>query len=164
MQSSLSRIQPEAIIDWFQNEMNYRPLAPYIVSNKPSPDSLGRVCRGNMIPVFSFLINRVKAEKTVSIIRRNIIVHGRREDNDNVSDGSRSKSDRKGRKRSVNVGDNDNREMVEKERELAEKEVERLRRILRRQRKELKARMVEVSREEADRKRMLHERSNYRLL
>lgn len=39
---------------------------------------------------------------------------------------------------------------------------ERLRHVVRRQRKELKARMVEVAREEAERKRMLDERSNYR--
>ena len=48
------------------------------------------------------------------------------------------------------------------ERENAEKEVERLRHMVRRQRKELKARMLEVSREEAERKRMLDERANYR--
>lgn len=40
--------------------------------------------------------------------------------------------------------------------------LERLRHVVRRQRKELKARMVEVAREEAERKRMLDERSNYR--
>jgi hypothetical protein len=33
---------------------------------------------------------------------------------------------------------------------------------VRRQRKDLKARMLEVSREEAERKRMLDERANYR--
>ena len=46
---------------------------------------------------------------------------------------------------------------------MAEKEVEKLRNILRRQRKYLKAKMLEVSREEAERKRMLNERSNYML-
>ncbi|XP_071707820.1 AUGMIN subunit 5-like [Rutidosis leptorrhynchoides] len=161
MQSS-STIQPEAIIDWLQNEMNYRPLGPHISSSKPSipsPDSLRRVCRGNMIPVFNFLLTRVKSEKTVSIIRRNILVHGREDD---AGDYSRAKSDRKVRKKSANVRESDNRETVEKERELAEKEVERLRRIVRRKRKELKDRMVEVSHEEGDRKRMLDERSNYR--
>lgn len=54
------------------------------------------------------------------------------------------------------------REAALQEKLSAEKEVERLRHIVRRQRKELKARMLEVSREEAERKRMLDERSNYR--
>ncbi|MBA0605488.1 hypothetical protein Godav_018058, partial [Gossypium davidsonii] len=49
-----------------------------------------------------------------------------------------------------------------REREAAAKEVERLRNIVRRQRKDLKARMLEVSREEAERKRMLDEKANYR--
>ncbi|MBA0791146.1 hypothetical protein Gohar_015743, partial [Gossypium harknessii] len=54
------------------------------------------------------------------------------------------------------------REAAIREREAAAKEVERLRNILRRQRKDLKARMLEVSREEAERKRMLDEKANYR--
>ncbi|TXG70303.1 hypothetical protein EZV62_005238 [Acer yangbiense] len=41
------------------------------------------------------------------------------------------------------------------------KEVERSRNIVRRQRKDLRARMLEVSREEAEHKRMLDERANY---
>ncbi|KAK1550326.1 hypothetical protein Q3G72_017289 [Acer saccharum] len=45
--------------------------------------------------------------------------------------------------------------------ESAAKEVERSRNIVRRQRKDLRARMLEVSREEAERKRMLDERANY---
>ena len=54
------------------------------------------------------------------------------------------------------------REAALQEREAAAKEVERLRNILMRQRKDLKARMLEVSREEAERKRMLDERANNR--
>ncbi|PPS10148.1 hypothetical protein GOBAR_AA10515 [Gossypium barbadense] len=54
------------------------------------------------------------------------------------------------------------REAAIREREAAAKEVERLRNIVRRQRKDLKARMLEVSREEAERKRMLDEKANYR--
>ena len=46
------------------------------------------------------------------------------------------------------------------EREATE-EVERLRNAVRRQRKDLRARILEVSREKTERKRMLDERSNY---
>ncbi|CAA0823341.1 Unknown protein [Striga hermonthica] len=158
MQSSPAMVaQPEAILDWLQNEMGYRPLGPYASSAKPvvpPAESLRKICRGNMIPVWNFLLKRVKSEKTVENIRRNILVHGA----DDVG---------KGRREKLGVGKEEgssggNREMALQERELAEKEVERLRQIVRRQRKELKARMIEVSREEAERKRMLDERSNYR--
>jgi hypothetical protein len=54
------------------------------------------------------------------------------------------------------------REAALLEREAAAKEVERLRNVVRRQRKDLRAKMLEVSREEAERKRMLDERANYR--
>ncbi|KAL4577315.1 hypothetical protein LXL04_013422 [Taraxacum kok-saghyz] len=167
--STSSVAQPEAILDWLQKEMGYRPLGHHAVSNKasmPSSDALRRVCRGNMIPVFNFLLNRVKSAKTVNDIRRNILVHGR-EDNATgygsaESRGANRKEKPKGRVKSTNAGDIINRESALQEKESAEKEVERLRRIVRRQRKELKARIMEVSREEADRKRMLDERSNYR--
>ncbi|KAL7135627.1 hypothetical protein ABFS83_11G110700 [Erythranthe nasuta] len=156
--SSGSAAQPDAILEWLQKEMGYRPLGPYASSAKasaPTAESLRKICRGNMIPVWSFLLKRVKSEKTVENIRRNILVHG-------ADDGDKVR-----RKGKSGVGKEDSssastREMALQERELAEKEVERLRQIVRRQRKELKARMIEVSREEAERKRMLDERSNYR--
>ncbi|KAK9052486.1 hypothetical protein SSX86_029115 [Deinandra increscens subsp. villosa] len=169
MQSS-----PDAILDWLQKEMGYRPLGPYIASNKasmPSPDAIRRVCRGNMIPVWNFLLKRVKSEKTVESIRRNILVHGEK---DNAAAAAATtgagevvRRSRGGRKKEKSVGssgsgDGNSRETALNEREMAEKEVERLRHMVRRQRKELKARMLEVSREEAERKRMLDERSNYR--
>ncbi|KAA8547877.1 hypothetical protein F0562_004306 [Nyssa sinensis] len=181
MQSSTSSVaQPEAIQEWLQKEMGYRPLGPYTASNKalmPSIESLRKICRGNMIPVWNFLLKRVKSEKTVENIRRNILVHG---GDDGVSSGGGSgveplKAGKVGRSRGrrkekFGVGgesSNSNsiessREIALHERELAEKELERLRHIVRRQRKELKARMLEVSREEAERKRMIDERSNYR--
>lgn len=90
-----------------------------------------------MIPVWGFLINRVKSEKTVDSIRRNITVHG-------VDAVSLVKEESKVKGRE------------------AAKEVERLRNLVRRQRKDLKARMLEVSREEAERKRMLDEGASYR--
>ncbi|MFS8031804.1 putative HAUS augmin-like complex subunit 5 [Helianthus anomalus] len=168
MQSS-----PDAILDWLQKEMGYRPLGPYIASTKasmPPPESIRRVCRGNMIPVWNFLLKRVKSEKTVESIRRNIMVHGEK-DNAGAA-GAGSETVKGGRSRgggkkektvgSLGPGDVGSRELALQERELAEKEVERLRHMVRRQRKELKARMLEVSREEAERKRMLDERSNYR--
>ncbi|PIN06364.1 hypothetical protein CDL12_21086 [Handroanthus impetiginosus] len=158
MQSSSGAVvQPEAILEWLQKEMGYRPLGPYASSSKasvPTADSLRKICRGNMIPVWSFLLKRVKSEKTVENIRRNILVHGA----DDVDRGRRKEKLGVGKEQSSSSS----REMALQERELAEKEVERLRQIVRRQRKELKARMIEVSREEAERKRMLDERANYR--
>lgn len=162
--------QPEAILEWLQKEMGYRPSGPYSVSSKsqaPSTDSLRKICRGNMIPVWSFLMKRVKSEKTVENIRRNITVHG---GGDIGGGGSanlgKEEGKGKGRRKEKMGGDSsglaDSREAALQERELAAKEVDRLRNILRRQRKDLKARMMEVSREEAERKRMLDERTNYR--
>ncbi|KAG0451170.1 hypothetical protein HPP92_026377 [Vanilla planifolia] len=49
-----------------------------------------------------------------------------------------------------------------RERDLAEEEAVRLRNVVRRQRKELKSRMVEVEREESERKRVVNERANAR--
>lgn len=156
--SSGSAAQPDAILEWLQKEMGYRPLGPYASSAKasvPTADSLRKICRGNMIPAWNFLVKRVKSDKTVENIRRNILVHGA-EDVDNVR-----KKDKSGVGKEESSSSS-SREMALQERELAEKEVERLRQIVRRQRKELKARMIDVSREEAERKRMLDERSNYR--
>ncbi|KAG6420982.1 hypothetical protein SASPL_117528 [Salvia splendens] len=153
-----SAAQPEAILEWLQKEMGYRPLGPYASSAKaavPAADSLRKICRGNMIPVWNFLLKRVKSEKTVENIRRNILVHG-------ADDGDKGRRREKSGVGKGESGGGSSREMALQERELAEKEVERLRQIVRRQRKELKARMIEVSREEAERRRMLDERSNYR--
>lgn len=167
MQSSVAA-QPEAMLEWLQKEMGYRPLGPYNVSSKaaasPSIDSLRKICRGNMIPVWKFLLNRVKSEKTVEKIQRNIHVHGGEV---GVVEEGRSRGRRK-EKEKAKLGTEslssvaDSKEVALQERELAEKEVERLRNIVRRQRKDLRARMMEISREEAERKRMLDERSNYR--
>lgn len=170
MQSlSSSAPTPEAILEWLQKEMGYRQLGPYSGSSKshvPSIDAIRKVCRGNMIPVWNFLINRVKSEKTVERIRRNITVHG---GSSNASIGSsvnfgKEESKGKGRRKENPLSGEsvEGREAALQERELAAKEVERLRNIVRRQRKDLKARMLEVSREEAERKRMLDERANYR--
>lgn len=165
--------QPEAILEWLQKEMGYRPLGPYSASSKsqaPSADALRKICRGNMIPVWSFLVKRVKSEKTVENIRRNITVHGGGDSGGggggSASFGKEEGRGGKGRRKEKAGGDSsgkaDSREAALQERELAAKEVDRLRNILRRQRKDLKARMLEVSREEAERKRMLDERANYR--
>ncbi|KAK3019148.1 hypothetical protein RJ639_002879 [Escallonia herrerae] len=171
MQSSTSSAaQPEAILGWLEKEMGYRPLGPYIASSKaalPSTDSLRRICRGNMIPVWNFLLKRVKSEKTVENIRRNILVHGGDDGGGEAAKVGEVKKSRGRRKEKLGGGEGlgsaeSSREAALQEREAAEKEVERLRHVVRRQRKELKARMLEVSREEAERKRMLDERSNYR--
>ncbi|KAL5776726.1 hypothetical protein ACOSP7_009652 [Xanthoceras sorbifolium] len=170
--SSSSTVQPEAILEWLQKEMGYRPLGPYSStskSNVPSIDSIRKICRGNMIPVWSFLIKRVKSEKTVENIRKNITVHGSGSGGGGDSGNSgkeEGKSSRGGRRKEKTLGEresaSENREAALNERESAAKEVERLRNIVRRQRKDLRARMLEVSREEAERKRMLDERANYR--
>ncbi|XP_043698987.1 AUGMIN subunit 5-like [Telopea speciosissima] len=179
MQSaSSSGAQPEAILEWLQKEMGYRPQGPYYSSNKAmilSVDTVRKIYRGNMVPVWSFLLQRVKSEKTVEKIRRNILVHGSSSDGGLVdsaklNEEGKSKGRRK-EKEKVKLGldrglgsdsSSESREIALRERELAEKEVERLRHIVRRQRKELRARMLDLSREEAERKRMLDERSNCR--
>ncbi|TYK20973.1 AUGMIN subunit 5 [Cucumis melo var. makuwa] len=173
--SSSSMAQPEAILDWLQKEMGYRPLGSYSASSKsqlPSVDAFRKVCRGNMIPIWNFLITRVKSEKTVENIRRNIMVHGgggggAGESSSGGSANSGKEEGRvvKGRRKDKVAAESptvvETREVALQERELAAKEVERLRNAVKRQRKDLKARMLEVSREEAERKRMLDERANY---
>ncbi|KAB1211421.1 hypothetical protein CJ030_MR6G021389 [Morella rubra] len=171
MQSSAA--QPEAMLEWLQKEMGYRPLGPYSASSAksqlPSIDSLRKICRGNMIPVWNFLITRVKSEKTVENIRRNITVHGGgggSSGGDSGGGGGKEEGRSRGRRKEKVVveeglGVAETREAALQERESAAKEVERLRNIVRRQRKDLRAKMLEVSREEAERKRMLDERANY---
>ncbi|TYG62313.1 hypothetical protein ES288_D07G219300v1 [Gossypium darwinii] len=174
MQSS--NVQPEVILEWLQKEMGYRPLGPYNSSsnksNLPSIDSLRKICRGNMLPLWHFLLTRVKSEKTVQSIRKNITVHGGGGNIENAGNlGKEEGRSKGGGRRKENVGGGGGgegsgaaeiREAAIREREAAAKEVERLRNIVRRQRKDLKARMLEVSREEAERKRMLDEKANYR--
>ncbi|GMP30799.1 hypothetical protein CsSME_00005303 [Camellia sinensis var. sinensis] len=172
MQTSTSS---EAILEWLQKEMGYRPLGHYVASNKaasqPSIDSIRKVCRGNMIPVWNFLVKRVKSDKTVENLRRNILVFHDGDDGgggggagaDSLKGGHAGRRGRGRRKESLRESSvESSREIALQERDLAKKEAERLRHIVRRQRKELKVRMSEVSREEAERKRMLDERSNYR--
>lgn len=163
--------QPEAILEWLQKEMGYRSLGSHAASSKsqgPTVDAIRKICRGNMIPVWSFLIKRVKSDKTVENIRRNIMVHGGGADSGTAGsmnlgkDEGKSKAGRRGKETSSVAATAESRETALQEREAAAKEVERLRNIVRRQRKDLKARMLEVSREEAERKRMLDERANYR--
>lgn len=131
-------------MEWLQREMGY-PYPP------PSLEQLRKICRGNMVPVWNFLLRRVRSEHTVSTARRNILVHGVDVDK---SMGRRSRDkDGKGFE-----------EAERRERDLAEEEVERLRGIVRTQRKELKARITEVARQESERKKMLDERSNARFV
>jgi hypothetical protein len=139
-------VSPDAIIEWLQDEMGY-PTAP------PAPEQLRKICRGNMIPVWSFLLRRVRSERTVATARRNILVHG-----------VAARRAREGGVIGAGVGDAAAREAEARERDLAAEEAERLRGIVRRQRKELRARIAEVAREEAERKRVLGERSNARYL
>ncbi|XP_041002534.1 AUGMIN subunit 5 isoform X1 [Juglans microcarpa x Juglans regia] len=171
--SSSSAAQPEAILEWLHKEMGYRPLGPYSASSGksqlPSIESLRKISRGNMIPVWNFLITRVKSDKTVENIRRNITVHGGGNSSASDSGGGGGKEEGRSRGRrkekvavEEGLGVAETREAALQERESSAKEVERLRNILRRQRRDLRAKMLEVSREEAERKRMLDERANYR--
>ncbi|KAE9605021.1 putative HAUS augmin-like complex subunit 5 [Lupinus albus] len=171
--SNASSATPEAILEWLHKEMGYRPLSQYHAaagkSHLPSVESLRKICRGNMIPVWNFLITRAKSEKTVHNIRRNITVHGGDGGGGLVSAGGKEEEGRgKGKKKEKMMLAEEGssavelREVALQERDSAAKEVERLRNVVRRQRKDLRARMLEVSREEAERKRMLDERSNYR--
>ncbi|KAL3596999.1 hypothetical protein D5086_008636 [Populus alba] len=172
MQGSSSAVaQPEAILEWLQKEMGYRPLGPYSAttskSQLPSIDAVRKICRGNMIPIWGFLVKRVKSEKTVENIRKNILVHG---SGGGLVNAGKDEGRSKGGRRKEKVGGEsgggssmpESREVALQEREMAVKEVERLRGIVRRQRKDLRARMIEVSREEAERKRMLDERAKNR--
>ncbi|KAJ7000759.1 AUGMIN subunit 5-like [Populus alba x Populus x berolinensis] len=172
MQGSSSAVaQPEAILEWLQKEMGYRPLGPYSAttskSQLPSIDAVRKICRGNMIPIWVFLVKRVKSEKTVENIRKNILVHG---SGGGLVNAGKDEGRSKGGRRKEKVGGEsgggssmpESREVALQEREMAVKEVERLRGIVRRQRKDLRARMIEVSREEAERKRMLDERAKNR--
>lgn len=140
--------RPEAILEWLQKEMGYQgPI--------PSADQLRNVCRGNMVPVWDFLLRRVRSERTVGTARRNMMVHG----------VAAPAAGRKGRGR-VGGGEDgtgvEAREAAVRERDLAEEEAERMRGVVRRQRRELRARMMEVAREESERKRVLDERANAR--
>ncbi|KAF8688326.1 hypothetical protein HU200_042287 [Digitaria exilis] len=139
-------VSPDAIIEWLQDEMGY-PSAP------PAPEQLRKICRGNMIPVWSFLLRRVRSERTVATARKNILVHG-----------VAARRAREGGAMGAGAGDAAAREAEARERDLAAEEAERLRGVVRRQRKELRARIAEVAREEAERKRVLGERSNARYL
>ncbi|KAM1009853.1 hypothetical protein ACFX13_046109 [Malus domestica] len=170
---SSAAAQPEAILQWLQKEMGYRPLGPYSASSSksqlPSIDSMRKICRGNMIPIWNFLITCVKSENTVKNIRRNITVHGGGGGGDGGAlvksrkeEGTRSKGGRRKEKLGEGTSAAETREAALQERDLAAKEVEKLRNIVKRQRKDLKARMLEVSRAEAERKRMLDERSKKR--
>ncbi|XP_027928495.1 AUGMIN subunit 5 [Vigna unguiculata] len=164
--ASSSPSSPEAILEWLHKEMGYRPLGTYAAgkSHLPSVESIRRICRGNMIPVWDFLVTRAKSEKTVRNIRRNITVHGG-DGGGEAKEEVRGKGARK-KERALIAGEGSEtattREAALQERDLAAKEVERLRNIVRRRRKDLRAKMLEVSREETERKRMLDERANYR--
>lgn len=187
---------PEGIVEWLQQEMGYR--------TPPSPEALRKICRGNMMLVWKFLLDRVKSDQTVEKIRRNIHVHGsplkssftaKREGAD---DAGKSEAEalkiertnsgkttitvrRKGRSRPGTADSAkgregvdrekekdkvpDNEESIEKalrERDAAEHEVEKLRLSVQRMAKDLKSRMLDVSKEELERQRLLDDKANVR--
>lgn len=77
----------EAIIEWLQQEMGYRA--------SPSAEALRRICRGNMMLVWKFLLDRVKSDQTVEKIRRNIHVHGSGEKRELKEDAGEEKEKEK---------------------------------------------------------------------
>ncbi|KAG0454299.1 hypothetical protein HPP92_025603 [Vanilla planifolia] len=145
--------RPEAIVDWLQNEMGYP-------GQLPSVDQIRKICRGNMVPVWSFLLQRVRSERTTATVRRNILVHGVAAPAEGVK--ARRWEKEKGSLDFEDGSSLEAKEVAMRERDLAEEEAVRLRNVVRRQRKELRSRMAEVEREESERKRMVDERANAR--
>lgn len=96
-------------------------------------------------------------------VRRNMMVHGvvPPADPSDVGRG-RQREKEKGRAGLEEGSSAEAREVAIRERDSAEADAEKLMNVVRRQRKELKSRMVEIAREESERKRMLDERSNAR--
>ncbi|KAK9158015.1 hypothetical protein Scep_004589 [Stephania cephalantha] len=87
----------------------------------------------NIILVWNFSLQRVKSKKIAESIRRNILIHG-------SSDGA---------------GEDGGTEMALRNRDGRKKEVVNLRNVVLRQQNELRAKVLELSIEEAERKRML---------
>ncbi|PKU85691.1 AUGMIN subunit 5 isoform X2 [Dendrobium catenatum] len=143
----------EDILDWLQKEMGYP-------GQLPSADQIRKICRGNMVTVWNFLLQRVRSERTTGTVRRNILVHGLVKPEDGGRARRREKE--KGKVGFEEGSSVEGREIAIRERDQAEEEAERLRSVVRRQRRELKSRMVDVAREESERKRMLDERSSAR--
>ena len=163
-----------------------------------------------MVPVWKFLLERVKSEKTVEIVKRNILVQrsslpsslkseemsdpkgksiliSKDKDKDKEKDKDivrlgRKKGDLKGRattrptlsesgkvregneneKEKISDDSSETKERALRERDAAEVEVERMRLMMSKLRKELKGRMLELSREEGERQRVLDEKSDSR--
>ncbi|KAH0463386.1 hypothetical protein IEQ34_007968 [Dendrobium chrysotoxum] len=143
----------EDILDWLQKEMGYP-------GQLPSADQIRKICRGNMVTVWNFLLQRVRSERTTGTVRRNILVHGLVKPEDGGRARRREKE--KGKVGFEEGSSVEGREIAIRERDQAEEEAERLRSVVRRQKRELKSRMVDVAREESERKRMLDERSSAR--
>lgn len=156
-----------------------------------------------MLPVWKFLLERVKSEKTVEIVKRNILVHGSPSSSPqpkaasssefpttkgkgntgkekDLGKAGRRRADVKGRGSRPVAGEpvkvkdgsesekekvseaTESKERALREREASEFEVERLRHVLDRLRKDLKGRMLELSREEGERQRVLDDKSDSR--
>ncbi|GAQ82334.1 hypothetical protein KFL_001080090 [Klebsormidium nitens] len=76
MAASAAHPHPESILEWVTGEMEYRPPDRTADDFPLDADSFRKICRGNLAPVWKFLVERVRSEKTVRDIRRNLIVHG----------------------------------------------------------------------------------------
>ncbi|KAG0446587.1 hypothetical protein HPP92_028755 [Vanilla planifolia] len=99
-------------------------------------------------PLWSFLLQRVRLEKTTATVPQNIFVHGVAAPAEGVK--ARRWEKEKGSLDFEDGSSLEAKEVAMRERDLAEEEVVRLRNVVRWQRKELRSRMVEVEREESE--------------
>eukprot|EP00897_Mesotaenium_endlicherianum_P010978 jgi/Mesen1/9909/ME000070S09193 len=70
-----------AILTWLQEEMEYQPQHML-----PPPEHLRAICRGNMVPVWQYLLKHVKSQKTVQHVRKNHMVYDEELKNESMSD------------------------------------------------------------------------------
>lgn len=54
------------IIQWLTNELQYKPTV--------SVNELKKLCRGNMIHIWNFLINHIRSEKFAKLVKQNLIL------------------------------------------------------------------------------------------
>lgn len=59
MASSLNYPSAEDVLDWATNEMQYHPQERFAGDNLLDADAVRSVCRGNLAPIWKFLVERV---------------------------------------------------------------------------------------------------------
>lgn len=61
MAASAAYPHPEEILEWATKEMEYRPLEQTADDFPLDADSFKKICRGNLAPVWKFLVERVRS-------------------------------------------------------------------------------------------------------